>query len=706
MKNMKLMLATLVSVSATAQEADYELVTTAIHTIRTETALPVTVLAGEDLRRASSATLGNTLANQPGINNASFGPAVGQAVIRGQGGRRVMNLSNNLPNADASGNSADHAVTMEPILADAIEVLRGPSTLLYGSGAIGGVVNIIDGRIPRSLHDKSKFAVEARHDTAADLDTLTGRFEFNTGNIAWHVDGVRREWNNMDVPGFAIDPAYLEEDHDEEHDADHDEHDEHEDEEEENTFGYIDNSGGETESFTFGGSWVFDNGFLGLAVNRLTNNYGLPAGSHDHAHEHEEDHDEDHGDEDHDEDHDEHGDEENVFIDMESTRYDLTGEWRNLTPFLEHVDYRLSYSDYEHSEIEGPGEIGTRYSNDSWQQRLQLTHARIGNWHGVLGYQGSSDEFGARGEESFIPVTEIDSNGLFLVEDFHKDNFTVEVGARFNHDEYSPKNISAPQLDFNTFSYSASMLWDFNSIASLGVNASNSERAPSVEELYSNFGLTDFEDCVIHFATGSCEIGSTNFNEEVSRNLDVTLYWEQERISASVTAFYNNFDDYIAQVTTGAEVDGFPIREYQQTDATFKGLEVDITFMLSEYLSLQVFGDTIDGDLGANGDAPRLPPNRFGSRLSADYGNWSGFVSVLYAGAQDQPGNFELPTDSYTRWDIGVDYLVPTDNSGEFRLFVRGRNLGDEEIRLATSFLRGFAPEAGRSVEAGMRFSF
>lgn len=686
MKSLKFLLLSGLGVHALGQEADYELVTTAIHTIRSETALPVTVLAGDELRNAARATLGDTLANQPGISNASFGPAVGQTVIRGQQGRRVMNLGNAVPNADASGNSADHALTVEPLLADAIEVLRGPATLLYGGGAIGGVVNVIDGRIPRSLGERPQFSIETRHDTSADQDTAVARLDFATGNLAWHVDALHREWNDLDIPGLATDPAWLEEEHEEGEGAANGEA--------ENTRGYIPNTGGETESFTLGASWIFANGFLGLAVNTLDNVYGLPAG----AHGHEEETEPANGEE-------EHG-EENVYIDMQRTRYDLTGEWRNLTHWIEHVDYRLTLTDYAHAEMEGPGVIGTRFSNDSWQSRLQMTHAEIGNWHGVLGLQTADEEFGAFGEESFIPVTTIDSRGLFLVEDYHGGSFTVELGARINSDEYSPRNSAAPGVDFSTFSYSASLLWDMNMRASLGVTASHAERAPSVEELYSNFGLADLAECVIHFATGACETGDPGFSEEASRNLDLTLYLAGERIDATLTAFYNDFDDYIGQITTGEAVDGFPVRAYRQVDARFWGLEVDLTFSLNPFFDLQVFGDTIDGDLGGNGDAPRMPPSRLGSRLDYSGGDWSAWVSVLHAAAQDKPGSFEPATDSYTRWDMGADYTFAFGNGSELLLFARGRNLGDEEIRLATSYLRGYAPESGRSVEVGLRFSY
>ena len=675
MKPNTIFIMVIISLPVAAQESDYELVTTGMHTIRSETALPLTVLAGDTLRSAARATIGETLANQPGINNASFGPAVGQTVIRGQQGRRVMNLNNSIANADASGNSADHSVAVEAILANAIEVLRGPSTLLYGGGAIGGVVNVIDNRIPRNLPDSPLFILETRHDTAADQTNSIGRLEFATGNLAWHLDGLRRDWNNLDIPDLAIASDYLDDD-------------------EENTTGYIRNTAGKSEAATVGVSWLFDNGFLGVAINQMENFYGLPPGAHGHEedqHGHEEDQTED--------------SDESVFIDMDRTRYDLTGEWRNLTPWLEHVDYRLTMSEYQHVELEGV-EFGTRFSNDAWQQRLQLTHTEIGNWHGVIGLQSSDEEFGAVGEESFIPVTDITSRGLFLVEDYHGTNYTLELGARINSDDYNPVNGIAPDRDFSTFSASASLLLDLASSTTLGLTWSLSERAPSVEELYSNFNLTDSNTCVIHFATGACETGDVNLVEEQANNIDLTLYFETGNFNASITAFYNAFDDYIGQITTGAEIQDLPVRAYRQLDARFSGLEVDTTFIVNNFVELQVFGDMVNGHLNDNGDAPRLPPSRLGARLNVIGDNWTGYISVLHAGKQDKPGNFELASKSYTRWDLGADYTFQFNGGHDLMLFARGRNLGDDEIRLSTSFLRGFAPEAGRSLEVGIRLSY
>ncbi len=397
-RNMKskylFLLASMPMAIVNAQEADFELIVQGVHVRESETALPVTILNEEEIKAVASVSLGDTLSTQPGINNASFGPAVGQPVIRGQQGRRVMSLTNGMANADASGNSADHATTVEPMLATGVEVLRGPSTLLYGGGAIGGVINVIDNRFADSLITRPEFSVEARHDTASDMKTFVGSLSVPLGNLVWHIDVTDRQWNDLEIPGLAIHPDYLD-DHDEGGDEEHHEEDESSD-------GFIANSRGENQAATLGLSYVLDNGFIGFSFNRMTNEYGLPPGVHG-------DHEEEAGaaEEEH--------TEENIFIDMERERYDFIASLNDLSPWIESLNYRLSYTDYEHAEMEGPGVIGTQFNNDSWQQRLQLTHPEVGNWHGVFGLQHSDETFSEIGEESFIPQTDINSFGIIEV---------------------------------------------------------------------------------------------------------------------------------------------------------------------------------------------------------------------------------------------------------------------------------------------------
>ncbi|MES2604196.1 MAG: TonB-dependent receptor [Pseudomonadota bacterium] len=678
--------------SAHAQNSDqdqdgeiYELVTTAIHVRSAETALPVTLLTGEELHKSVRATIGDTLASQPGLSNASFGPAVGQTVIRGQQGRRVMNLTNSMPNADAAGNSSDHAQTVEPLLATSIEVLRGPATLLYGGGAIGGVVNVIDRRIVTSVPDRPAFAFETRHDSSSDLQNHIGSADFATGSLVWHVDAVQREWNDLEIPDFAVDPALLAKLHAEQETTEGAEEEAH-DEAAESTYGYLANSGGETTTGTAGVSWIFDNGHLGFAFNKLDNRYGLPPVPH-HGHEGEEEV------------------EENIAIDMERSRYDISGEWHEVASWLEQVDYDLSHTNYGHVELEGT-ETGTHFSNDSWQQRVQLTMNEWRQWHGVVGMQNSREEFAAVGEESFIPASDITTDGLFIVEDFHAEALTWEFGARINRDSYQAQQQLAPEREFNTTSLSASALWQQSDPLTIGLSLASSERAPSVEELYSNHGLDDLADCVIHHATGACEIGDVNFTEERSFNTDLTFTWNAGDVTTSVTLFDNRFHDYIAQVNDGREVDELPVRLYLQDDAHFYGVEVDIDWQLNEQFALRLFGDSMRGSLDTFGDMPRLPPRRFGMQLDFTDKHWTAYASVQHALSQQRPGAFELGSDSWTRLEIGADYTLDFGDNGELQVFVKGRNLLDDTIRMSTSYLRSFAPEAARSVETGLRYRY
>jgi len=680
MKTKLLLLSSVLMAGANAQEADFELIVQGVHVRDSETALPVTLLSEEEIRAVASANLGDTLSMQPGINNSSFGPAVGQPVIRGQQGRRVMSLTNGMANADASGNSADHATTVEPMLATGVEVLRGPSTLLYGGGAIGGVINVLDNRFADSVLEKPMFSIEGRHDTATDMKTFVGSLSVPVGNFVWHIDATDRQWNDVEIPGLAIHPDYLEE-----------EHEEHE--EVENTNGFIANSRGETQAATLGLSYVLDNGFIGFSFNRMTNEYGLPPGVHGHHEEEEGGAEEEHG-------------AENIFIDMERERYDFIASLNDLSPWVESLNYRLSYTDYEHAEMEGPGLIGTQFSNDSWQQRLQLTHREMGNWHGVFGLQHSDETFSAVGEESFIPETDINSFGIFLIEALHANAFTYEFGLRFNQDELDPQAGGVLKRSFSTQSYSGSVLWDTNAQASLGLAYSHSERAPSTEELFSNVGLVSVGDCVIHFATGSCEIGNINLNEERSNNLDLSLYLSLLRLDATFTLFFNKFDDYIYQANTGIEVDEFSVRAYQNNGADFYGMEMDMVFPITNDWSVRFFGDTVTGKLENDNYVPRLPPYRLGSELIFSTAALNASLSVLNAADQNNSGFGEIATAGYTRWDVAIDYALPSISNGELILFSKVKNITNEEIRLSTSFLRGFAPESGRSLELGVRYSF
>ncbi|GAB3285323.1 TonB-dependent receptor [Parahaliea aestuarii] len=697
---------------------EHVLVSVPLHKQTAETALPVTVLSGDDLSRAAAATIGDTLNNTPGLANASFGPGVGQPVIRGQQGPRVTVLQNGTSSADASNISADHAVSVEAMLADSIEILRGPSTLLYGGGAIGGVVNVIDNRIPTRRIDGVEGGAEYRHDAASDMDTLVGRLEGGSGNFAFHIDGLYRDWNNLEIPGKA-----AREHGDEHHDEDHDHEEEHgeghheEHEGEETTDGYIANTDGRTRSATVGASYHFDKGFVGFAVNRLENEYGIPAGGHVHhdedgheGHEEGDHHEEDHDHEGEDHDHEEHGHEDGgVRIDLEQTRYDLAMHLHEPIPGFEVARAFVTYTDYQHKEIEPGGEVGTRYASDTWEGRLELVHEPFAGMHGVVGLQARDKEFSAVGEEAFIPLTDSRDFGLFLLEDYHINAWTFEGGLRYDRDERDPDTTFADSQDFNAFSASASALWDITDAWQLSLALSRAERAPSIEELYSNVENSDPESWIVHAATSAIELGNPDLDTETSNNADLSLRWDSGSHYVEVTAYYNDFHDYIDLENTGIEVDETPVHAYIQGDATFRGVEVDSQFTLASFgggaVMLRLFGDITEGELDNGDDVPRLPPVRVGSHLSWGNDNLNVWGRVIDAAEQDKPGANEESTEGYTRWDAGVEYRLGVADS-QLTLFATLNNITDEEIRLSTSFLRDVSPEAGRSLEAGLRYNF
>lgn len=687
---------------------EHVLVSVPIHKKTAETALPVTVLSGEALQRQAAATIGETLGNKPGIASASFGPSVGRPVIRGQQGPRALTLQNGMLSADVSSLSPDHGITVEPLLAESIEVLRGPATLLYGGGAIGGVVNVIDDRIPRAPVEGLTGGIEYRYDDAPGMDSGVFRLEGGNGVLAFYLSGSTRETDDLEIPGMAIDEAALEElpggDG-------HEEDGGHAEEALENTDGYIANTDSDTDTITAGGSYHFgERGFVGLAVNHLETEYGIPPGAHGH---HEEEHDgEEHAEEVHEEG-EEHGHEEEeefVRIDMEQTRYDANLHLHDLGDAIEVLRGFLTYTDYEHVELEG-SEAGTRFDRQTWESRIEIVHRPLAaGLHGVFGLQWREDEFVARGDEAYVPQTDSSEVGLFLIEDFHRGDWTYELGLRTDWVERNPDARSADSEDFTSVSLSGSVLWSISPSWQAGLSLSRAARAPSTEELFSNVDAMAPGELVAHAATAAIEVGDPNLEEETSLNTDFTLSWVGAGSRAELALFYNRFEDYIFLFNSGREVDETPVYLYQQDDADFYGVEFESEFRLvaggAGDLWLGLFGDMISGEFDENGDVPRLPPRRLGARLS-----WSGealgaWVSVLDAAEQDDPGDFETETSGYTRWDAGIDYRWQLRESGELLAFLKWKNIGDEEIRLSTSFLRNYAPEAGESLEAGLRFTF
>lgn len=666
-------------------------------------AAPVSVLAGDELRDKAAATLGDTLRDELGVANASFGGGVGLPVIRGQSANRVKVLNDNLDVADASNTSADHASSVEALLAERIEILRGPAALRYGSGAIGGVVNVIDSRIPTQVPEEMEGALEMRHDTGNRQDAGVFRLGGGAGQLAWYLDGTYRENGDTQIPGLAI--RHHEEDaHAGEAPATGEVHAE---EEEFNTDGFVGNTSGRGHSYSGGASWITDSGFIGLSVNKTGKNYGIPFGTH--AHE-EEAHDGETAAE-----HAAHAGEEEgpeaVRIDMTQTRYDLKGEHRFEDDYWDKLSVRLGHNDYEHVELE-EGEPGTRFSSDAWESRIELTHDAGGEWRGAYGLQLSEKDFSAIGDEAFIQPSNTRSAGAFVMKERSWADWHLDLGGRLERVEVSPE--LGDDRDFNLVSASGAIQYFLAKHQHVSLGLTSAERAPVAEELYANGA---------HLAESRFILGNADLDTENSVNWELGYHhhneeasgWHAARVEANL--FYNQVGDYIYAQNTGLEdaESEFPIYAYTNRDATFYGAEASVKFPLAGGHFLTLFGDSVraqfDSDPGSaaaqgeSRDVPRMPPLRTGLALGGDYSQWNWEWRTTHAFDQNRPGAFEEATDGYTRMDLTARYNIKVGGSDTV-LFASARNLLDEEIRNSASLLRDFAPEMGRSVEAGVRFIF
>jgi iron complex outermembrane receptor protein len=644
--------------------------------------VPVSIMAGDELfTKNNGGTIGEVLSEQLGVTGTYYGPVASRPVIRGQQGPRVRVLENRIGSLDVSNLSPDHAVTIEPMFARQIEIIRGPGTLLYGSGAEGGVVNVVTNRIPKTLPPESFSAsVEGRGDTAADEETLAGMIDGAVGRFAFHFDGMTRETNDVDIDGYATRTSIRREE-------------EEEGEPLEEEKGTLANSDTDTDAWSGGLSWIADQGFFGVSYSAYDSKYGLP-GVGEHGHEHGED-------EDHEEDHDEE-DEGGPRVDLDQDRFDFAGEWRPRDSWVEAIRLEGGYNDYEHSELEPSGEIGTRFENDAFEGRTELVH-RTGDWHGVMGVQYQYQDLKASGEEAFVAPTETDSLGLYILEERYYDSTKMSFSARFETLEHDVDN---DQQDYDEDAGSASLGWVFGvgGDYTSSLTLSYTERHPKSEELYSDGP---------HFATGQFEIGDPTLEREKNKSVDIGVRKARGDWRWELSGFYKAAGDHIYQQRTGEEEDGLPVARYVQEDAIFYGYEAELflpAFRLGPGdFETRVWSDYVRGKLddtrGRNENLPRIPTQRYGLGLNWMTNRLSAGVDVIKYMGQTNSADFELDTGNYTLINANLMYDV-APGWGDVKLFLRGTNLLDERGRRHESYLKDFAPIPGISAHAGIRIGF
>ena len=658
------------------------------------------VLTDKELQRAKGTTIAETLMDTPGVSQTHFGPSANRPIIRGMDKFRVRVLQNGTDSFDVSAQSEDHAVPIDPLMVDRIEILRGSSALLHGGGAIGGVVNVIDRSIPTSPYDSPGASLRSSYTSVNDGWNYGAMAFGGSDKLSFQINGFKRDYNDYDAPTF-----YTED---------------HHDGSVEGPFNKVKNSHGVSSSVGLGGSYLLDSGFAGFSFSSYENDYGVPG---------------------------EHAVNE-TLIEMENDRFEFRSEIEvSDSDWLTGIDLNIGYGDYKHSESgyedEGSGpewHTHATYLREGFEGRIALAH-EFGNLNGVFGIHGLFDEFKIVGEESIFggasgqndAISSEDSSkiGIFLAEEYSlSDQTTLNGGIRWESIERDYEGTS--DIDDSTFSASGGVSHDLSEIWNISGNLSYSERAPDTAELYSDGA---------HHATESFEIGNPNLDTESAVGVEVIIRKTVGKVTGQFSAFHTKYNDYIFledaeqvrdgegnlgdlvgndgqlgteddEFSSGAE--GLPVKNYEAVKAEFQGIEVEIDWLAMESpgrnLMLSAYGDMIRGkNKTESTNLARIPAARLGIGFEVQQEKLDFGMKLTRSLKQDRVAahgdHSEDPTAGYSILNAFASYDVSFgDSVGE--LFVKGSNLTDELAYNHASVLKQFAPLPGRSVEIGLKFDF
>jgi iron complex outermembrane receptor protein len=684
-------------------DADADVVITAPYVADLDLLAGTSVVSGDELVRDIRGQIGDTLTRVPGVSATSFSPGASRPVLRGFQGERVRVLTDGLGSLDVSNTSTDHAVTIDPLTAERIEVLRGPAVLLFGSQAIGGAVNVIDRRIPRAVPENG-FHIDAVGTYGSAADERSGGAAVDvalTPTIVLHADGSYRKTDDLRTGGYILSKplraqqlAIAAEETEEGH----------LDEAAEatalaNSRGRLPNSG--TETYTLGGgvALINDGGSLGFSVGYYDTKYGVPerpAAGHDHDAD---------GDEGHD-----HG---AVTIGMKQWRADMRGEVNVGGGFLDKIRVRAGFADYEHTEFEGT-DIGTVFNSEAIEGRLELVQANRGGWRGVIGFQGLTRKFSAVGEEAFVAPNTTAQYGVFALQEVNLGKLGLEFAGRYEHTDVRSNAVKigldedAPLVrvdrGFDAFSGAVGLSYEVAPEVKIGINGSRAVRAPSGEELFSNGP---------HIATQAYEVGNPNFALEKSWGLELYARGRAGPVRFQISGYANWFDNYIYENDTGTrfENDEFdlPIFQYLQADARYYGIEGEISATLLRAgdfsLSGNLVADYVNAELGNGSPVPRIPPLRVLGGLDASYNGFGGRVEVEHSTRQSRFASFETETPAFTLVNASLTWH-PFGEKRETAIILSANNIFDVEARRHASFTKDFVPLAGRDIRVAARVSF
>lgn len=653
------------------------------------------VFEADDIQRNLDGQIGEVLAKLPGVSASSFAPGASRPVLRGFQGERVRVLVDGLGTADVSNTSVDHATTIEPLTAERIEVLRGPAVLLYGSQAIGGAVNVIDKRIPTRMPEED-FHLDALAAWNSATDMLNGGASLDLpigSNLVFHVDGSYRDTDDLEIGGFQVSPALradlLADAAEEEAEGEVEEAEELR--EAAGQRGFVPNTASETWTVNAGFGLILGDSTFGASVGWYDTDYGVPgrpgAGEHAHGEEGEEGEEEE-GEE----------EEEIVTIGLEQFRADFRGDIALGDGFFQRLKLRVGYSDYTHTEFEGD-EVGTVFDSVSLEARAELTQKETGPLRGSLGLQYTYRDFDAVGAEAYVPPNITDQFALFALQEYGSGPIQIEAAGRIEFTDVEAQSVGV-QRDFTTFSGALGLIYEAEQAFRAGVNLSRVERAPSAEELFSDGP---------HIATQAFEIGDPTFDTESAWGVEAFARGTVGTAQFNVAVFQQWFDNYIFLTETPDEEDGLPVFIYLQDDATYFGIEGDVTFPFYNdgnfTLLADLRGSYINAELDDGSAIPRIPPVELLGALEAQTAAFDVRAEVQWFGEQDDVAAFETPTDSFTLVNASVAWR-PLPSRENLTVLVGVDNIFDVVGRRHASFTKDFVPLAGRNAKASVRLSF
>ncbi|WPC31644.1 zinc piracy TonB-dependent receptor ZnuD [Acinetobacter towneri] len=650
-----------------------------------------------------STTIGDAMADELGVYSNQYGSGSSRPVIRGQDGPRVKVLQHASETADVSTLSPDHAITVDPILAKQVEIIRGSSTLLYGAGTVGGLVNVTDQKIPTQMPNNDlEGQVGLRYNTGSDEKLASaGVTAALSDQFALRIEGSKRKANDYITPNYWVEHHHTEV-HVEPDGSTHTH--EHEELVKERR---VDNTFAEGQTVNIGGSWIHDRGFVGVSYSNRQDKYGLPGHSHEYhdCHPHGNklhcgSHDPAPQPDPHDEHEHAHG---GPWIDLESHRYDLRAELDQPFAGFDKLRAHASFTDYEHDELE-ENKVISNFKSKGYDARLELVHKPLAGWEGVFGTQysqqkidltGQVEQHGNHSHETVpMPDTKTQKYSLFGLEHKQFGDVHVELGARVEHQKI---DVDAELKDYSDTGVSASAAanWQFAPNYKLSLTGSHQQRLPLAQELYANG---------IHFATNTYERGNANLDVEKSNNLELGLHYEADKLDYSLHVYHNWFDNYIYGATTD-HIETFRLIDYQQDKAKFYGTEAKLGYQISPDYKLSVFGDYVRGEID-NQNAPRVPAGRLGTKVDANFADgWSGMAEYYRVFKQDKVAYLEQETAGYNMVNVGVAYAGNYANKQDYRVYFKANNLLDDEVYSHASFLSNI-PQVGRNFTVGVEFGF